>query len=66
MQSLLSVLALIILAATAAGLASPRWLSETLLGGRPVTRLQVAVVGLCLAAFCLILVGRLAQGGASG
>ncbi|WP_354684742.1 hypothetical protein [Cupriavidus necator] len=64
MQSVLSVLAIVIMVATIVGVVSPAWLSQTLLGGKPVTRLQVAVIGLCLAAVCLILVGRLAQGGA--
>ncbi|AGW92485.1 hypothetical protein [Cupriavidus necator] len=66
MQSVLSVLAILIAVATIVGVVSPAWLSQTLLGGKPVTRLQVAIIGICLAGLCLILVGRLAQGGAGG
>ncbi|WP_455285114.1 hypothetical protein [Cupriavidus necator] len=66
MQSVLSVLAILIMVATIVGVVSPGWLSQTLLGGKPVTRLQVAIIGICLAGLCLILVGRLAQGGAGG
>lgn len=66
MQSVLSVLAILIAVATIVGVVSPAWLSQTLLGGKPVTRLQVAIIGICLAGLCLIVVGRLAQGGAGG
>lgn len=66
MQSVLSVLAILIMVATLVGVISPAWLSRTLFGGKPVTRVQVAVVGVCLAALCLVLVGRLAGGGAGG
>ncbi|MFS8973009.1 hypothetical protein PO002_00655 [Cupriavidus necator] len=66
MQSVLSILAILIMVATIVGVVSPAWLSQTLLGGKPVTRLQVAIIGICLAGFCLILVGRLAQGGVGG
>lgn len=66
MQSVLSVLAILIAVATIVGVVSPAWLSQTLLGGKPVTRLQVAIIGICLAGLCLVLVGRLAQGGAGG
>ncbi len=66
MQSVLSVLAIPIMVATIVGVVSPAWLSQTLFGGKPVTRLQVAVIGVCLAGFCLVLVGRLAQSGGAG
>lgn len=66
MQSVLSVLAILIMVATIVGVVAPAWLSQTLFGGKPVTRWQVAVIGACLAALCLVLVGRLAQGGAGG
>ncbi|AEI75460.1 hypothetical protein CNE_1c00910 [Cupriavidus necator N-1] len=66
MQSVLSVLAILIMVATIVGVVSPAWLSQTLFGGRPVTRLQVVVIGVCLAGLCLVLVGRLAQGGGAG
>lgn len=66
MQSVLSVLAILIMVATIVGVVSPGWLSQMLLGGKPVTRLQVAIIGICLAGLCLILVGRLAQGGVGG
>lgn len=66
MQSVLSVLAILIAVATIVGVVSPAWLSQTLLGGKPVTRLQVAIIGICLAGLCLVLVGRLAQSGAGG
>jgi hypothetical protein len=66
MQSVLSVLAILIMVGTIVGVVSPAWLSQTLFGGKPVTRLQVAVIGVGLAGLCLILVGRLAQGGGAG
>ncbi|MGY2490580.1 hypothetical protein [Cupriavidus sp. CP313] len=66
MQSVLSILAILIMVATIVGVVSPAWLSQTLFGGKPVTRLQVAVIGVCLAGLCLVLVGRLAQGGGAG
>lgn len=66
MQSVLSVLAILIMVATIVGVVSPGWLSQMLLGGKPVTRLQVAIIGICLAGLCLILVGRLAQGRVGG
>lgn len=66
MLSVLSVLAILIMVATIVGVVSPGWLSQILLGGKPVTRLQVAIIGICLAGLCLILVGRLAQGEVGG
>ncbi|CAG9173602.1 hypothetical protein LMG23992_02496 [Cupriavidus laharis] len=61
MQTILSVLAITILIVTAVGLVSPTFISQTFLQGKPVGRLQIAVIGLSLAALLLILVGRLAQ-----
>ena len=66
MQTILSVLALLTLIVTVVGLVSPTFISQTFLQGKPVGRLQIAVIGLCLAAFLLILVGRLAQPVAGG
>ncbi len=61
MQTVLSVLAILILIVTVVGLVSPAFISQTFLQGKPIGRLQIAVVGLCLAAVLLILVGRLAR-----
>jgi len=61
MQTVLSVLAILIMVVTVAGLVTPQFISQYFLGGKPVGRLQIAVIGICLAALCLILVGRLAQ-----
>lgn len=66
MQTVLSVLAILIMIATVVGLAIPQLISQTFLKGKPIGRLQIAVIGICLAALCLILVGRMAQPVAGG
>ncbi|MGO4328788.1 hypothetical protein AB4Z48_05080 [Cupriavidus sp. 2TAF22] len=59
MQTLLSVLALTILIVTAVGVVSPPFISNAFLKGRPVGRLQILLVGVFLAAICLVAVGSL-------
>ncbi|GAB7540964.1 MULTISPECIES: hypothetical protein [Cupriavidus] len=65
MQTLLSVLALTILIVTVVGLVSPPFISNAFLKGRPVGRLQILLVGVFLAAICLMVVGTMASGGAA-